>query len=121
MCSMWWTAVWKRRGAGRRQRRGQGSKASGCSCCKLVPVDAVVLLQAAAHRFFQIVAGPAVFRVATGDKFLLLPPQLARLLWRHLLSDGPDIRPLDLAIEIGEFGTGADRLFHLAAGGGAVE
>src|ERR1043165_2336333 len=119
MCSTSFAAVRKRRGAGPRQRSGTLSKASDCSCCKLVSVDSVDLLQAAAHRPFQIVAGPTVFRVATGDILFLLPPQLARLLWRHLLGDGPDIRPLDLAIEIGEFGIGADRLFHLAAGGGA--
>src|SRR5438874_13393389 len=87
----------------------------------LIPVDPVNLLQAVAHGLFQIVAGPAVFRIAPGDIFLLLSPQRARLLWGHLPGRGPDVRRLDLSIEIGEFGVGADRLLHLAAGGSAVQ
>src|SRR5256885_4051175 len=87
----------------------------------LIPVDPVNLLQAVAHGLFQIVAGPAVFRIAPGDIFLLLSPQRARLLWGHLPGSGPDIRRLDLAIEIGEFGVGTNRLLHLAAGGIAIE
>src|SRR6187200_2679170 len=67
----------------------------------LIPVDSVDALQAVEHRLFQIVAGAAVFRVAPGEVFLLLALELARLLRRQLLGDCPDIRSLNLAIEIG--------------------
>ena len=65
----------------------------------LIPVDPVNLLQAVAHGLFQIVAGPAVFRIAAGDVFLLLAPERADLARGHLLSGYPDVRPLDLAVE----------------------
>src|SRR4029078_9033063 len=87
----------------------------------LVSVDPVQPLQPLAHRLLQVVVRPAESGIAARDEFLLLAPQGARLARSHRFTGRPGIRPVHLQVEVGEFGIGANRFFHLAPGGGAIE
>jgi hypothetical protein len=70
--------------------------------------------------FLQVVAGLAELRIAPGDecscsRFTVLASRGVRFLQR------PDVRTVNLAIEIGQRRIGANRLSRPAARGGAIE
>lgn len=85
--------------------------------------DGAELVHPFRHRLAQVIAGPAIGRVALLDEFALLPGQgqrramAATFRVRNRLQE----HLVHVAIELREDGIGADRLFHLTFGRGAIE
>ena len=82
----------------------------------LLPGDRVELLQPLFHRLAKIVATLAERGVALLDEVALLPGQRQRraMAVGFRTRDHPQEHVVDVAVELGEAGIGADRLFDLA-------
>src|SRR5260364_18892 len=94
---------------------------SRCSGRWSIAVDAVQSSQAILHLLLEVVAGSAEADIAAGDECVLLllqGPCRGRL---HSFAHDPCLRAVDLAIEIGKLGIGADRLLDRTARRRAVE
>src|ERR1700710_177588 len=104
------------------RRKVRKPQACGLFPCRpSISVDAIDLLQPLFHRLPQVIARPAEFGIAASNKILLLALQLALLPGVLDLAKRPQIRGVDLAVEIGKFGIGADRPFHRAPRGSTIE
>src|SRR6202166_2272864 len=104
--------------AGRPPRRCSAEKAA-----RLMRLDRQQTVEPLAHRLLQIVVRAAEGRVAAGEKIVLLALQGAagaRAGARRIM-DRLGIGGVDLAVEIGQFRAGADRLLHRALRGGAIK
>jgi hypothetical protein len=86
---------------------------------RLIPVNAVQTPEALAHRLFQIVTRLAEAGIASCDEFVLFALQIADVATVTGFLKHPDVRPVDLPIEVGEFGIGANRLLDRPPCGGA--
>ena len=84
---------------------------------------AVELVQPLLHRLAQVVAAAAERGVALVDEVALLPGQRQRraMAVGFRARDRPQEDVVDVAVELGEAGIGADRLFHRTLRGGAIE
>src|SRR5690242_11696575 len=87
----------------------------------LIPVGPQKMLQTVPHELQQVVAGFAEIRVAAGDEVILLALQGLPLARRLGLAHDADVHRMDLAVEIGEFRIGADRLLRRPARRRAIE
>src|SRR5690242_20177107 len=84
--------------------------------CGSISLDLQQPLQALAHRLLQVVTSLAEVGVAAGEKIVLRLLQGAagaRAVGHGVVHDLA-VHRIDLAVEIGEIGTGADRLLHRA-------
>src|SRR5579871_411764 len=89
----------------------------------LLPFDVQEMVEPCAHGLLQIVTGTAEAGIALAEKPVLLLLQRAPGAWtvgRRIAHDLA-VHRVDLAIEIGKLGIGADRLLDRAAGRCAVE
>ena len=81
------------------------------------------MVEPLAHDLWQVIVRPAKPGIAASDKIILLVLQGAaggRVVGAGL-ADHFGVHHVDLAVEIGEIGIGADRLLDRAGSGGAVE
>src|ERR1700756_4761049 len=103
-------------------RRSDNSSRKSCAVW-LLRLNRVQVIQPFAHRLLQVIAGLSEGEVALSDKFLLLMLQIAR---RARATRGRSahqfgVHRIDLAIEVGEIGTRADRLFDRTPSGSTIE
>src|SRR6478736_10443439 len=89
----------------------------------LLPGIGLEFFQPVFHGLAQIIAAAAEGGVALADEVALLPGQRQRrpVAVGFRARDHPQEDVVDVAVELGEARIGADRLFHLALGGGAIE
>src|SRR5581483_9573240 len=88
---------------------------------RLLGLDRPEVVEPCAHRLLEVVACLAEGGVARGDKLLLLALELARRAGSGCRTQQFRIHGVDFAIEVGETGISADRLFDRAAGRRAIK
>lgn len=95
----------------------------GRSVKSLLPGDRIELFQPIFHRLAEIIAALAERTVALLDEVALLPGQRQRraMAAGFRIGDHTEKNIVDVAVELGQTGIGADRLFDLAFRGGAIE
>src|ERR1700749_4680174 len=81
------------------------------------------MVQPLPHHLQEIIIRPAEVGIAPNDEIVLLALQgaAAARIAAASVPNHAGIYRVDLAVEISQFGIGADRLLHRATGGGAVE
>src|SRR5215831_16847484 len=105
------------------REEGTRSRQPKSSCSDLISVDPQQTLESLAHGLLQVVARTAVLQIAAGKKLFLLALQRPPGATAHTsrFAHRPGVCGIDLAVEIGKLGTGADRLLHRPTRGCAIK